>query len=213
MRDVGWQRHMTMGAHQRMRLVAEGKAEQLAVFIRPAPEQGRAEAAVHCEKRARQRFLADLHVRHHFVARKHPLHQQLQPATAGLGAKQACLDHLRVVEHQEIAGRQQCRQLAEHPVYRLRSAPIQQPRATALGRRMLGNQRARQFEIEIAEGVGARGRCRGGHGWRESGGRRWIIVKACGLRPASLQVSACRLGLVSSTDSNGSRLRIVAHRQ
>ncbi len=108
-----------------------------------------------CHRGAHLGLLAHAHVRRHLVAREHALNQQLQLATGGFFAKQTCLDDLGVVEHQQIARIQQQRQITKDAVHRLGGGAIQQPRAAALGRRVLGNQLRGQGEIEIAEREGA----------------------------------------------------------
>jgi hypothetical protein len=54
---------------------------------------------------------------------QHALDQQFELAAGGLLAEQARLDHLRVVEHQQVAGAQQRRQLAEDAVDRREPVP------------------------------------------------------------------------------------------
>ena len=92
------------------------------------------------------------------MARQHPFDQQLQLATRSLLAKDARLDHLGVVEHQQIAWVQQLGQFVKDPVHHGGRGAVQQARATALGGRVLGDQCGGEVEIEIAEGEGARER-------------------------------------------------------
>ncbi len=82
---------------------------------------------------------------------QHPLHQQFATTAAGLAPEQTRRDDPGVVEHQQIAGAQQIRQLAKHPVgeHAGRAVQGQQPAVAAPGRRMLGNQFRRQVETKI----------------------------------------------------------------
>ena len=114
---------------------------------------------------AHGRLLADLHVRDDFVVLQHALDQQLDLAAAGLFAKDARLDHLGVVEDQQVAGLQQIGQLVEAAVHQGGFTRIQQAGSTALGSRVLGNQGFGQFEIEIAQLKSAAGTGEGSHSW------------------------------------------------
>ena len=166
--DVGRQRQVAVALHQLPRRLAggpvQGEAKQRAVGIGPTRQQRGVEAAArraarHVHRGAGQRLLADLHVRHDVIAGEHALDEQLQLAATGLLAEHARLDHARVVEHQQVAGLQQCGQLAEDAVHRRGRATVQQARATALGRGVLGDELLGQHEVEVAEGVHAgRGR-------------------------------------------------------
>ena len=150
-----------MALHQRVRVIArvigEHKAEQRPVRIRPAPQQRRAQA-VRQTGRSVQRYsvagrglFAHPQMRCHLVASQHPLDQNFQLAAAGLFTKKARLHDPCVVEHQQIPGAQQARQVVEDAVRQRRVPGVQQPRAAALGRRMLGDQLGRKREIKIAE--------------------------------------------------------------
>jgi len=68
------------------------------------------------------------------------------------------VQHLGVVEHQQIARPQQAGQIAEDAVDRRVAAPVQQARGTAFGGRMLGDQVFGQFKVEITQGENAVGR-------------------------------------------------------
>ena len=154
MRDVRRQRHMAVRSHQRIRVGAQGKVVERAVGVRPAPDQCGGEAAVHLQDRARQRLFADLHVRCHFqplTALQHPLDQQLEPPAAGFLTIQPGLDHLGVVEHQQVAGLEQVGQLSKAPVGGRGLPAVQQARAAALGGRVLGDQFGGQVKVKISQ--------------------------------------------------------------
>jgi hypothetical protein len=101
----------------------------------------------------------------HLVARQHPLHQQLDLATGGLFAEQARLEHPGVVEHQQVARRQQRREVPKDAVDRQGLCAVEQARGAALCGGLLGDQFGGQGEVEITEGedaaAGGRGRVHG----------------------------------------------------
>ena len=139
--NVGRQRHMAVCAHQMQGLIAESKAKQRPILMRPTAQQrgfkswGVACLVEHLQHRAHGRFFAHPHVRHHLVdnIRQDALDQQLELPAAWLFAKQTRWHHLRVVEHQQVAGFQQCWEFFEHAVDSGVATAIQQTRATALG--------------------------------------------------------------------------------
>ena len=100
---------------------------------------------------ARLRRLAGAQMQQHLVVRQHALDERFDRAAARLHAVQARLDDARVVEHQQVAGVQQRRQVAERAVDGLIAATIQQPRAAALRCRLLGDEFGGQGEVEIAQ--------------------------------------------------------------
>ncbi len=157
MRDVGRQRHVAVALHQSVRLVAQDEAKEGALGIGPASGQRGGEAAVHCQRRAHGRLLADLHVCHHLALLQHALDQQLDLATGWLLAVQARLDHLGVVEDQQVAGIQQGRQVAKDAVGRRGKRAVKQARGAAFRGRVLGNEFFGKREVEIAEGKAAHG--------------------------------------------------------
>ena len=88
---------------------------------------------------------------------RHPLHQQLHLAATLLLTEQPCLDHARVVHHQEIVGAQQGGQIGKFAVVqRAGRLDVQQPAAAAHRGRKLGNQVGRKVEVEIGNTHGAR---------------------------------------------------------
>jgi hypothetical protein len=159
-RDVGRQRHVAAALHQRIRVfagIAEAEAEQRAVFVGPAAQQRGAKAADHLQRGAHRRLLAHLHVRDHLVALQHALDQQFELAAGRLFAEQARLDHLRVVEHQQVAARSSEGRSLEDAVDRSVAHAIEQTRGAAFGGRVLGDQLGREVEIEIGKREGAHG--------------------------------------------------------
>ena len=107
-------------------------------------------------------LLADTHVGRHLVATQHALNQQFQLAAGGFFAKQAGIHDAGVIEYHQVTGLQQRRQVTKNAVNRGWQAAIEQPRAAALGRRVLGNQHGWEFKIKVAEdkrAVSARKRC------------------------------------------------------
>ena len=152
---------MATAGHQRVGVFAgralEAEAEEGTVFLGPAAEQRRAEAADHRQRRADRRLLADFHVRDDFVALQHTLDQQFELAAGGLFAKEARLDDARVVEDEQVAGAQQRGQVPEDPIDVRVGAAIEQSGSAAFGGGMLGHQFRRQVEIEIGKREGAHG--------------------------------------------------------
>ncbi len=121
---------MAAAAHQGIGVFAgvalEREMEQRAIVLRPAPEQRGGEAADHLQHRADRWLLADLHVAHDLVAGQHALDQQFELAAGRLLAEQACLHHPGVVEHQQVARSQQCRQVLEDAVDGCDAGAVQQ---------------------------------------------------------------------------------------
>ena len=150
--DVRRQRHVAVQRHQLVRVARKAQVEKRAVGVGPAAQQLGLKPAGHAQARAGQGLFADLHVRGHGAVGQYALDQQLQLAAAGLFAKQARVDDLRVVEDQQVARVQQRGQVAEHAVHRLWAAAVQQARGAALGRGVLGDQFGGQGEVEIAGG-------------------------------------------------------------
>ena len=167
-RDVGWQRNMAVALHQRVRVVArvvgQHKAKQRPLRVGPAAQQ-RGAQAVGLAGCAMQRhgvthggLFAHAQMCRHLVAAEHALHQQFELAARGLFAKQAGVEHLSVVKHQQVARAQQTGQLVKDAVHCDGATGVEQASITALGRGLLGDQVVGQGEIKVAEGVG------GGHG-------------------------------------------------
>jgi predicted transcriptional regulator len=102
--------------------------------------------------------LAAAHQRQQPCVIKQALDQQLDPATAGLASEDACRDHPRVVEHQQVAGAQTLRQIGDGGIRDGATVAIQAQQATraALDEWGLGDQRGRQFVSEVGTAHGAR---------------------------------------------------------
>ena len=132
------------------------------------------------------RRLAGAQVHQHLVTGQHALDQRLDLPAGGLDAEQPRLDHAGVVEDQQVAGVQQRRQVAEHPIDRRRAGTVEQPRPAAFGRRMLRNQLGRQVEIEVGK------RVRSGHGKATVARRKRRCSAAAGLKRAAGLFHAAR---------------------
>ena len=160
--DIGWQWQVAKLVHQLPgRLVVgalQRKAEQRTAFIGPAAQQYSVKAAVfHAAAQMNactgQGLFADLHVGHDFIALQHALDQQFQLAAAGFLAKDTGLDHLGVVEDEQVAFMQQIGQILEDAVHQFRGARVEQTRGTAFSSRVLGNQVLGEHKVKIAEGM------------------------------------------------------------
>ena len=162
--DIGWQRNVAVALHQRVRVIArvvgQHKTKQRPGRIGPAPQE-RGTQAVGVAGRAVQRhgfayggLFAHAHVRGHLVAAQHAFDQQFELATSGFFAKQAGVEHLGVVEHQQVARAQQSGEFVKDAVHRVGATGVKQTRAAALVRGLLGDELLGQGEIKIAQGVG-----------------------------------------------------------
>ncbi|MNN62139.1 hypothetical protein D3C81_1774200 [compost metagenome] len=81
----------------------------------------------------------------------HALDQHLDFAAGFLDAKEARLQHARVIEYQQIARCQQANNIGKVAISHLAGTDLQQARGAAFGQRGLRNQILRQFEIEIGK--------------------------------------------------------------
>ena len=77
------------------------------------------------------------------VLRQHSLKQQFDPAARGLARMEPRLDHARVVQHQQVARRDQPWEVGEREVGERVRADVQQATAGALRRGRLRDQLAR----------------------------------------------------------------------
>ncbi|MNS84525.1 hypothetical protein D3C72_1183550 [compost metagenome] len=146
----------------------KAQAEQGAHLVGPAAHQHGVKAAGllaahHVQNAAHSRLLAHLHVGNDFVALQHAFDQQFDLAAAGFFAEHARLDHLGVVEDQQVARLQQIGEFVEVAVCQLGLACIQKARGAALGSGVLGNQLSGELEIEITQVKGAAGTRKGSH--------------------------------------------------
>ena len=162
--NIGRQRNMAVALHQRVRVVArvvgQHKAKQRPGRIGPAPQQCGAQAvgvagrAVQRHGFAHSGLFAHAQMRGHLVAAKHAFDQEFELAAGGFFAKQAGIEHLGVVEHQQVARAQQAGEFVKDAVHRLGARGVKQARAAALGCGLLGDEVFGQGEIKIAQGVG-----------------------------------------------------------
>ncbi len=97
--------------------------------------------------------MARAHQRQYAPLIEHTLDQQLDPAAAALVPEQARLEYTGVVEHENVIGLEQLRQIGEAAIGQCAVGRIQgqQPAFAPLSRRMLRNQLARQVEVERIE--------------------------------------------------------------
>ena len=121
---------MAMGFKQRERVGRETQMEHAAVGPAAAQQFG-IESCGEADDRPRLRALAGTQMGPDFKSsRQDPLDQRLDRAAAGLEAMQARLDHLGVVEHQQIARLKQLGQLVKNTVNWLGLAAIEQTRSS-----------------------------------------------------------------------------------
>jgi len=161
--DVGGQRHVAVALHQGVRVAGQAQPKQRPVGVGPAPEQRSGEGGLpigtggHAQHGAGGGLFAHLHVCHHLAVAQHALDQQFQLAARGFFAEQARLDHLRIVEHQQVARLQQRGQVAKGAVRRRPGAAIEQARGAALRCGVLGDELGWQLEVEVARAPRALG--------------------------------------------------------
>ena len=204
--DVGRQGHMAVAGHERVGVVAESEAEDGAVFMGPAAEQGGGEATVHVQHGAGCGLLAHLHVGGHGVRlarlQQHPLHQEFESSAARLAAIEAGLDHLGVVEDHEIACPQQAGQVTELTIHRLLARAVEQARAAALGSGVLGNELRRKVEIVVAEGMGGIG----AHGRQTDAGKGASLPRAAPPQHMASHAARCGAGAVFAHRADHGRM-------
>ena len=128
-----------------------------------APDDGRLDGARKDDRLPRTGGVAGTDLEEALVEAQHPLQQELNPAAGGLGADEPRLHDPGVVQHQEVAGAEQARQVAEAAIGEHLAGEVQEPAVGALGRRRLGDPVRRQFEVEVGQRVvaGCHGRARG----------------------------------------------------
>ena len=90
------------------------------------------------------------------AAVERPLEQQLHLAAGFLEREQARGNHARVVEDQQVAGRDELRQIAHLPVGQRAGGAVerQQPARRSLGERLLGNEFFGKFVGEVGAAHG-----------------------------------------------------------
>ena len=102
--------------------------------------------------------MADAELEERAIGREHALEQQLDLAAGRLRRLEARLDDPRVVQHDEVAGRDESRQIGEREIGERGAIDVQQPAAGAFGRGHLRDQLARQVVVEVGEPKGRHGR-------------------------------------------------------
>ncbi|KGD43715.1 hypothetical protein DO70_6589 [Burkholderia pseudomallei] len=129
------------------------------------------------ERGAGRRALARADLRERGALAGDALDQHLDLAAACLATEEARLEHLRVVEDEQVARRDARGQLGEAPVdeargrARVRVVHLEQAARAAFGQRGLRDQLGRQIEIEIGKREHAK-RGRGGRPDGQSASRR-----------------------------------------
>ncbi len=142
---------MAVLLEQLERVAGQAQVEETVVRSATAEDLG-VESGGEAHHGARLRALAGAHVGPDLAgAGQHALDQRLDRAAAGLGAVQAGLDDLGVVEHQQVAGIQQIGQFAEHAVDGRIGPAVEQTRGAAFRGGVLGDEVGRQSEIEIGK--------------------------------------------------------------
>src|ERR1019366_9595905 len=130
-------RHVAVALEQRERLAWESQFEERAAGPGATQHFG-IEGIGEADRASGFRRLARAQVREDDAARPDTLDQRLDGTAARLGAKQACLDDFRVVDDEQIAGTEQIGQISKASIDGANAASIEQARAAALARRMLG---------------------------------------------------------------------------
>ena len=133
--DIGRQRHRAVRLEELQHVARELQVKQLAL----APDHARAVPPGSATAAPAFKPLLARACTSAVSRRQHPLQQQLDPPAAVLDAVNARRDHARVVEHQQIAGAQQRRQIAKLEVP---NAPRRRRRAAAAGWRSAASRAA-----------------------------------------------------------------------
>ncbi|MDT4832384.1 hypothetical protein FQZ97_659400 [compost metagenome] len=166
-RDVRRQRQAPVALDQVQRRRGEAQREEL---VHARADRDREGVFGQVQRAALGGRFRGAHLGQHGMRVQHALHQHLDLAAARLVAEEACLDHARVVEDQQVFRAQVIDDVAEGAVdqaHRIGGVggrdPFhhQQPAGAAVGQRALGDQFWRQRKIEIGKrqhrGNGARG--------------------------------------------------------
>ncbi len=130
-RDVGRQGHLTMRLQQRehVLIVLQAKVEQIVGAL----DHGSLNRVRQLDARTRSWAVAGAHVCEKLALAEDAFDQQLDPSAGLLGTEQPGLDHARVVEDEQIAGRQQVGHVGDHSVDERFPAQAQQPARRAGG--------------------------------------------------------------------------------
>ena len=155
--DVGRQRQLAVALEPGVQVADafEPEAEETAI----ARLDGRARIRGQEDDAADAGRMARPHLHDRRVRPGDALDQHLDFPAAGLAPADARVDDARVVEHQQVVGGQQRRQVGEAQVVELRSVDVQQPARAAFARRHLRNQLGRQDVVEIRKRVLESHRC------------------------------------------------------
>ena len=150
MRDVRRQRQHAFALEHVQHRRIEAQQPELAVALEHLGPC-RAEQ----QPRARARRLARAQLRQRLALAGDALDQHLHAPAAGLGAAQARAQDAGVVEHQQVARREQPGQRVEAQVGQRTVRHVQQARGGTLHARMLRDQLGRQLEVEVGQVHGA----------------------------------------------------------
>jgi hypothetical protein len=155
--DVWRQRHRAVRLEQRLERVFAGIELELEQ-VRRARGHGRPGGVGEAQPGSGAGRLAGAHVGEKAPLAGLALDQHLGAPAARLARREPRLDHPGVVEHQQIARRQQLGEIGESAVGQRPAGAVehQQPARPALGERRLGNELLGQVEVEVARTHGAR---------------------------------------------------------
>ena len=115
-RDVRRQRDRGVGGEVVGKRCHAGEAQPEESVV--APDDGRLDGARKDDRLARTGGVAGTDLEEALVEAQHPLQQEFNPAAGGLGADEPRLHDPGVVQHQEVAGAEQARQVAETAIGR-----------------------------------------------------------------------------------------------
>ena len=150
-RDVRRQRQRAVALQHRKHVITvlEAQPVKLAVPL----DHRRLDRIRQHQHAALARRMARANLREHVRGIEHALDQHLDSAPGFLGAGEPRLDHARIVEHHQVARRNQPDDVAKTAVGdgAAHAVKMQQAACGALGRGRLGDQLLRQFEIKIVE--------------------------------------------------------------
>ena len=148
-RDVRWQRHLAVPLEpidERL-LNIEAQTEQPIIAI-----DNRCRRAVgELHRRSNRRHVAcpDLHPC--LVSRDDPFDQPLDAAAGRLAPEETRANHARIVQHDEIGGRDQGRQIAKRQIGQRITVDMQETARRADRRRLLRDQLRWKGVVEIGE--------------------------------------------------------------
>ncbi len=148
-RDVGWQRHFAVAlepVEERARAV---EAQQEEAVLACLDDRVRATREVDAPAGLRQVAGAELGPRG--IVADEPLDQHFDTSARGLAADRARVDHARVVEHGEVPGTQQRRQVGEAAVVERVTVDVEQPACAPRARGHLRDQLGRQRVVEVRQ--------------------------------------------------------------